>query len=601
MPLDPSFYNSLHDDDGTNTYGTFWDKAEVAAFIAAIDALRLDQVAAPTDVTTLNATTSAHGLLPKLPGGTTTFLRGDGTFATPSAGTPAAHAASHQPGGSDAMAVDAAAGTGSLRTLGTAGTSAAAGNDARLSDARTPTSHATSHKSGGSDAVKLDELAAPTDVTTLDASTSAHGLLSKLPGGSTNFLRADGAWAAPAGGGSADGAGVRQAFRGLHLRTHPDADVAASKVMLVHADEIVFDDGTRIATGLDRLVANIAASGAGGLDTGSEAASTWYECYAIRKSSDGTLNALLHRAKDYYLDQQQLNTPTSYRLNKATGNLYTKLAQSFQVSTAGPLTFIDIQLQKVGSPTGRVWLTVEANSGGDPSGTPLATSDKLDVSLFPTSMLWVRFVFRNPTTVAAATTYHFVLQCDYTASDTNAVQWASDNAGSGSYANGDLRFFQSGSWLAAANDATFKLYVTRNDTAVTMPSGYDQRAQVGWVYNDSGSNFVPFVQLNRHHIRGTPTYPVNGLTASVETLVDASVAVPPTFVVVDKWDMQNTGTFINKVTTLMGGGYTFGIWWTETMTNQYSYDGTPVLIEYQHFYASTTGGSATMGLGAFHW
>lgn len=61
-----------------------------------------------------------------------------------------------------------------------------------------PSAHATSHKTGGSDAIKLDELAAPTDITTLDASTSAHGLMMKYPGGTTNFLRADGTFAAPA-------------------------------------------------------------------------------------------------------------------------------------------------------------------------------------------------------------------------------------------------------------------------------------------------------------------------------------------------------------------------------------------------------------------
>lgn len=68
------------------------------------------------------------------------------------------------------------------------------GNDARLSNARIPTAHAASHKSGGSDAVKLDELAAPTDVTTLDASLTAHGLMMKFPGGTTLYLRADGTW-----------------------------------------------------------------------------------------------------------------------------------------------------------------------------------------------------------------------------------------------------------------------------------------------------------------------------------------------------------------------------------------------------------------------
>ncbi len=85
--------------------------------------------------------------------------------------------------------------------VGTGAGTVAAGNDSRLSDARSPTAHATSHKSAGTDPIKLDELAAPTDVTTLNATTSAHGLLPKLGGGTTNYLRADGTWAQPAGGG----------------------------------------------------------------------------------------------------------------------------------------------------------------------------------------------------------------------------------------------------------------------------------------------------------------------------------------------------------------------------------------------------------------
>lgn len=70
-------------------------------------------------------------------------------------------------------------------------------NDARLSNARTPTAHATSHQSGGSDAIKLDDFAAPDDNTDLNASTTAHGLMQKYPGGTSNFLRADGNFAAP--------------------------------------------------------------------------------------------------------------------------------------------------------------------------------------------------------------------------------------------------------------------------------------------------------------------------------------------------------------------------------------------------------------------
>ena len=47
---------------------------------------------------------------------------------------------------------------------------------------------------------KLDDFGAPDNNTDLDATTSAHGLLPKLGGGTTNFLRADGTYAAPPGG-----------------------------------------------------------------------------------------------------------------------------------------------------------------------------------------------------------------------------------------------------------------------------------------------------------------------------------------------------------------------------------------------------------------
>ena len=61
---------------------------------------------------------------------------------------PTAHHTTHEPGGSDAMAVDQAAGVGSLRTLGTSSVQAAAGNDSRLSDSRTPTGSAGGQLSG---------------------------------------------------------------------------------------------------------------------------------------------------------------------------------------------------------------------------------------------------------------------------------------------------------------------------------------------------------------------------------------------------------------------------------------------------------------------
>jgi hypothetical protein len=92
-------------------------------------------------------------------------------------GAPAAHATSHQNGGSDEISLTGLSGL--------------------LADGQTPLAHKTSHQSGGSDAIKLDDLAAPDDNTDLNASTGAHGLMQKYPGGTTTFLRADGSFAAP--------------------------------------------------------------------------------------------------------------------------------------------------------------------------------------------------------------------------------------------------------------------------------------------------------------------------------------------------------------------------------------------------------------------
>jgi hypothetical protein len=89
-------------------------------------------------------------------------------------------------------------GDGATVSAASAPTDYVATGDARLSDARTPTTHAASHQANGSDAIQLDALAAPNDSTTLDATTALHGLLPKLPGGTTTFLRADGTFAAAA-------------------------------------------------------------------------------------------------------------------------------------------------------------------------------------------------------------------------------------------------------------------------------------------------------------------------------------------------------------------------------------------------------------------
>ena len=65
--------------------------------------------------------------------------------------------------------------------------------------------HASTHQSGGTDVVALDTLGAPTDITTLNASATAHGLCPKLNGSAIHALLGTGSWGQP-GAATWDGA-----------------------------------------------------------------------------------------------------------------------------------------------------------------------------------------------------------------------------------------------------------------------------------------------------------------------------------------------------------------------------------------------------------
>lgn len=108
------------------------------------------------------------------------YLRDDGMWQVPPGGG-GPHATTHQPGGDDVMAVDAAVGTGSLRTIGTGAAQACAGNDARLIDARAPTAH--THPASD-----------------LASGTVAPARLGSGSGGATKFLREDSTWQTVSGG-----------------------------------------------------------------------------------------------------------------------------------------------------------------------------------------------------------------------------------------------------------------------------------------------------------------------------------------------------------------------------------------------------------------
>jgi hypothetical protein len=191
---------------------------------------RLDECAPPTDTTNLDSSTTAHGLLPKLSGVATEVLLGDGTWATPPgpsgtvtsvslsaptglivSGSPVTSSGSldltfdvgysipttsSQANWDSAYAATSSLGNSANLNVGTTAGTVAAGDDSRFVTDLGYTAATRDLTSSTGTAVNL-----PLFTDTEDGLTPASG------GGTTNFLRADGTWAAPGGGG---GSGLDQ-------------------------------------------------------------------------------------------------------------------------------------------------------------------------------------------------------------------------------------------------------------------------------------------------------------------------------------------------------------------------------------------------------
>jgi len=321
-------------------------------------------------------------------------------------------------------------------------------------------------------------------------------------------------------------------FEGVFISTHYTPRLKASQVLFRRGDELLMSDGS-VIRGWSNLAADIRVSGAGGLDTGVELPSRWYEVYAIRNGANGQQSLMLHAASDIVQDQS-LTTASDLgvTLRKVTGGTATKIAQNFIPAVAGPLTSVELEISKTGAPTGLIWVTLEADSSGDPSGTALATSRVMDVARLPTDKARIRFLFDTNTSVSIGTTYHLVYQANYTVSDTNYTTWWGLTAGG--YASGTARELRGG-WASCLSqtgiqDLWFKTFIQSTPiTAITMPSGYDQVCLVSFVYNDSSSNFKPYFQLNNTMTLGfSPEWktftPVTGLVE----VMDLRAFCPPT-------------------------------------------------------------------------
>lgn len=229
-----------------------------------------------------NQTPSTHDIITKhngFPGGGTTFLRDDGTFAAPSGGggdsitingaalvdadfddaTPAPPAGEvnvkwQKDGASPAnVSASVQAATTVVKgvvELATDGEAAAGvvvqGNDARMSNARTPTAHAASHQNAGGDEISVVGLSG---LLADDQTPLTHDIITKhngFPGGTSTFLRADGTFAAPPGGAGASWTEVEVDFGTKPVK---DALFTITDAAIGPTSKLVIAESGKAATG----------------------------------------------------------------------------------------------------------------------------------------------------------------------------------------------------------------------------------------------------------------------------------------------------------------------------------------------------------------
>lgn len=139
---------------------------------------------------------------------------------------------------------------------------------------------------------------------------------------------------------------------------------------------------------------------------------------------------------------------------RSSASLNVKMAQSFNPRTTGYFDSVILNAYKNNSPTGNVWVTIETDSGGAPSGVAVATSELVDVSLISTSATYPDLVFRfsTPPQLTGGTTYWIVIQGDYSVSSTVGLRFARSSGGAGNYTGGAAYTYNGTSWSAISTD-----------------------------------------------------------------------------------------------------------------------------------------------------
>ncbi len=236
------------------------------------------------------------------------------------------------------------------------------------------------------------------------------------------------------------------------------------------------------------------------------------------------------------------------------------IAQSFQVSTDGPLHDIQFYLKEVGSPS-NITVKIVADNNGSPSSNDLLSTDgSIAASAVSTSGFdWVDATFPSNITLYTGETYWVVLYMSKNSSKNYYITGANN-----AYANGVAKIGKFGSsWSStspAGLDAYFELYlggvygtVCGSGSATTCQSSYTGQLTVGsggsgiaWAHQVSGTSVAGTMYCE---VGGTGSPYYDNKTCDISRSDPPAIAMPVSDGNIQDWE--------NQVTSSISGGWTY--------------------------------------------
>lgn len=185
---------------------------------------------------------------------------------------------------------------------------------------------------------------------------------------------------------------------------------------------------------------------------------------------DGYTKSLLHfngadALTSYNLDQNYTTSNNAFGLRYNTDTQ--AFAGQFIPSKYAPLSQVIIKMDKVGTPSGNVYVEIQTDNNGDPSDVVLATSNNISTADIG-GAVDETFTFSSQPYLTSGVVYHIVVKGTYTISNSNfCTVFFQYDAGSDKSPNG--REYWNGSvW---STDNTSRIYYKEYYNAIIDESG----------------------------------------------------------------------------------------------------------------------------------